>query len=427
MTRLPLLVIAALTLPAVHLSAQTVQPISSSIRHGGTFHVATGTWTRTSDAVSLGNDILYNNTCPTGSFAGLDGGSITDEGRIPGPFSPSSLSSATGCAISYAIDGFQIGYCSDLPTTSLTYSFFDDYTDCTSTVGLTPLASIALAGLPGSSSGIASCWTINVDLSATTFIVSAGATNPLFGFTISSPQMGPNHGPLIAGDPNACSRFDGTSWQPVIDLIEAGTGMSSTNHFFFEGSQTPSGCHFFSGLPLSSFWLEMYGTTCAPDAAGQAAFCSAGQVGVSACPCGNNPALSAGTGCLNSFGSGGLLSGSGLPSLSVDTVVLGGSQMPSNSPVLYFQGTLQMNSGIGTAFGDGLRCAGGQVTRLGTTINSVLGASQYPSGAQPSVSVRGGVMAPGSRTYQAWYRNAASFCTPAGFNTTNGWQIYWGV
>ncbi len=267
---------------------------------------------------------------------------------------------------------------------------------------------------------------MNVDLAVTPFTVSAGSTNPLFGFSISSPQSNPDHGPIFAGDPNSCGRVDGTSWQTVIDLIEAGTGMSSTNHFFVEGGPTPAGCYFFT-LPLSSFWLEMYGTTCAPDAQGQAAFCAAGQAGITACPCGNDPATSAGTGCLNSFGSDGLLSGSGSATLSVDTVVLGGSQMPSNSPVLYFQGTLQMTLGYGTVFGDGLRCAGGQVTRLGTMTNSALGASQYPSGAQPPVSVRGGVTAPGSRTYQAWYRNAAAFCTPSSFNTTNGWEIYWGA
>jgi hypothetical protein len=29
------------------------------------------------------------------------------------------------------------------------------------------------------------------------------------------------------------------------------------------------------------------------------------------------------------------------------------------------------------------------------------------------------------RTYQCWYRNAASFCTPSTFNLTNGWQATW--
>jgi hypothetical protein len=91
-----------------------------------------------------------------------------------------------------------------------------------------------------------------------------------------------------------------------------------------------------------------------------------------------------------------------------------------NSSCLYFQGTTQLS----LVFGDGLRCAGGTIVRLGTKIN-VAGASQYPSGADPSVHVKGAVAAPGTRTYQTWYRNAAPFCTPSTFNLTNGILVTW--
>jgi hypothetical protein len=103
--------------------------------------------------------------------------------------------------------------------------------------------------------------------------------------------------------------------------------------------------------------------------------------------------------------------------------LLAGSQMP-NAPVLYFQGTSLTGAGAGTTFGDGLRCAGGSVIRLGTKTNSA-GASQYPAAGDPSVSNRGLVTLPGVRFYQAWYRNVATFCTPSGFNLTNGWRIDW--
>jgi len=46
-----------------------------------------------------------------------------------------------------------------------------------------------------------------------------------------------------------------------------------------------------------------------------------------------------------------------------------GSQM-TNSSALYFQGTTQMAGGAGIAFGDGLRCAGGSIVRLGTKTNA---------------------------------------------------------
>jgi len=158
-----------------------------------------------------------------------------------------------------------------------------------------------------------------------------------------------------------------------------------------------------------------------PLAVPPATFCFGDGSG-SACPCGNNGA--AGNGCAHSLSaSGAHLAGSGSTSLASDTLVLAGSNMP-NSSSLYFQGTTQLNGGLGSTFGDGLRCAGGTVIRLGTKMN-VSGASQYPTAGDPSVSVKGLVTAPGSRTYQVWYRNAATFCTASTFNLTNGVSATW--
>ncbi|MBL8862442.1 MAG: hypothetical protein JNK02_10575 [Planctomycetes bacterium] len=142
-----------------------------------------------------------------------------------------------------------------------------------------------------------------------------------------------------------------------------------------------------------------------------------------ACPCGNaSPPLDQ-AGCLHSLGSGARLAAAGTPSLATDTLVLQGGGMP-NSSALYFQGTSQLGAGAGAAFGDGLRCAGGTILRLSTRSNAA-GASSFPGPGDPSVSVRGLVAAPGSRTYQVWYRNAAAFCTSATFNLTNGLLVAW--
>ena len=46
--------------------------------------------------------------------------------------------------------------------------------------------------------------------------------------------------------------------------------------------------------------------------------------------------------------------------------------------------------------------------------------------AAPTISVKGLITAPGSRTYQIWYRNAAAFCNPETFNLSNGLQVTWG-
>jgi hypothetical protein len=163
-----------------------------------------------------------------------------------------------------------------------------------------------------------------------------------------------------------------------------------------------------------SFSVAETGTQCGPTGT---PFCFGDGSGT-ACPCGNSGA--AGNGCASSVNANGAnLSTTGASTLASDTLVLHGTGMP-NSTCLYFQGTSQ----ISTIFGDGLRCAGGTIVRLGTKTNAG-GASQYPAGGDPSVHVKGAVTAPGTRTYQVWYRNAAPFCSPSTFNLTNGMLVTW--
>ncbi|MCY2960988.1 MAG: hypothetical protein NTY35_12560 [Planctomycetota bacterium] len=142
-----------------------------------------------------------------------------------------------------------------------------------------------------------------------------------------------------------------------------------------------------------------------------------------ACPCG--PPSPPGTGCLNSFGTGGVLAASGANSVSSDSLVLTASGLPTSSSTLFFQGTLDQNFGDGTAFGDGLRCVAGTIVRIGTKTASG-GVVAYPGLGDLSVSVRGLLpVGGGLRYYQAWYRNAAAFCTPSTFNLTNGVSVTW--
>jgi hypothetical protein len=141
-----------------------------------------------------------------------------------------------------------------------------------------------------------------------------------------------------------------------------------------------------------------------------------------ACPCGN--AGGTGSGCASSVDPAGAnLFANGAPSILNDSFVLVGAHMP-NSFALYFQGTTQLGAGNGVAFGDGLRCVGGTIVRLGTKMN-VAGTSAYPAPGDASISIRGG-NAPGNvREYQCWYRNAAPFCTPLTYNLTNGLEATW--
>ena len=141
------------------------------------------------------------------------------------------------------------------------------------------------------------------------------------------------------------------------------------------------------------------------------------------CPCGNLGAP--GRGCASSFSSlGARLRSSGLASVSADSLVLAGDDL-SNSVVVLFQGTAQQNGGAGAAFGDGLRCAGGSILRIGYSATSG-GAMSYPGPGQQPVSVRGAIPAAGGgRGYQIWYRNVANYCTSSPYNLSNGLWIVW--
>lgn len=139
-----------------------------------------------------------------------------------------------------------------------------------------------------------------------------------------------------------------------------------------------------------------------------------------ACPCGNFGAP--GSGCAHSAGGSGLLDATGFASVTSDTVVLHGSGMTATSSALYFQGTTQQS----VAFGDGLRCVGGSIVRLGTKTNSGGASSNGGPAGDTQVSIRGLIPpAGGMRTYQVWYRNAVAFCTPSTFNLSNGFEIHW--
>jgi hypothetical protein len=179
-----------------------------------------------------------------------------------------------------------------------------------------------------------------------------------------------------------------------------------------------------SGTLVVGGWLDTQGVSnstdqwCAKLARTSRAFCTGESAAT--CPCGNGSTPGAQSGCANSLGAGARLVDQGASSLALDTLALRGSGMP-NSSSLYFQGS---GAGSGAPFGDGLRCATGTTIRLATRVNSA-GASTYPYAGEPSISVRGAIVAPGVRSYQVWYRNSAAFCTPSTFNLSNGLQVLW--
>lgn len=138
------------------------------------------------------------------------------------------------------------------------------------------------------------------------------------------------------------------------------------------------------------------------------------------CPCNNsgNP----GHGCANSSsGAGASLSAAGLASVGADTIVLSVSDSTPNQPGLFFQGDNAVGAGAGVPFGDGLRCAGGNVVRLEVRTADAGGAATSTIG----IAAKGGVSAGQTKRYQWWYRDPVFSPCLNGFNLSNGLEIAW--
>lgn len=144
------------------------------------------------------------------------------------------------------------------------------------------------------------------------------------------------------------------------------------------------------------------------------------------CPCGNQVAAGAGTGCRNSSGVGARLQGIGLQQVSNDQLVLSVSGMPQSGQLacLFIQGDAQINGGFGAPFFDGLLCAGGAVLRIGVKVTSN-GSNTYPQAGDLPVHLKGAIPAVGAvRYYQAWYRDVIGPCGTR-TNISNGIRVIW--
>ena len=156
----------------------------------------------------------------------------------------------------------------------------------------------------------------------------------------------------------------------------------------------------------------------APGAVGTK-FCSGDGSGT-ACPCLNQGAP--GHGCANSVAmTGAELTGSGSSSIAAGSLVLSGSTLAAFQPGLYFQGDNAIAGGAGAVFGDGLRCAGGNVLRLQVVTADAAGSSS----TSVDVAAAGGALAGQTKRYQLWYRDPVGGPCGSGFNLTNGLEVTW--
>jgi hypothetical protein len=201
------------------------------------------------------------------------------------------------------------------------------------------------------------------------------------------------------------------------------TSATSAAGDFFADSVSLSGAAAVLGSPFSDEVGTNTGTAYVFGVSPPGApFCAGDGTLATACPCGNSGV--AGRGCNNSVGTGGAwLSATGLASLSADSVCLqSAGELPSASTV-FLQGSAIVSTGI--VFGDGVRCVGGALKRIGIH-GASSGTVSYPIAGDTSISARstilGNPILPGqARYYQAYYRDPnPAFCpNPPG----NGWNV----
>jgi len=433
--------LALLCVAASAQTAQTPQRTTAPIRDRGTYHLATGTWTRTSPSNSFNSEVLFNNTAVTGYFFGMTAGLQTvDHGRIPSTSSPVSPDSVVGNADVYTIDCFSIAYCSSIPTAAggvdFAISFYDNYAPCTDVDlmgGADVVAGFSGTGLfGGSPSSSQGCWIASFDLSntTTTFVLNGDAdrtwdgiaNSDSFGWglemtnSIDGPA-GNGTGPLVSGKcpiggVTLPQRGFGTKFGGTPGRTDA-TGLGTSDFFWIDSaalgtSMSPNGgCFFFGGCgdpffaqsnPYASFWLQLFGSK--GDGPGD-------RVGTPYC-----------SSTTNASGSRAIMGAFGEPAADLSLSVTG---LPNSTGQLFF-GTMGFTSPGMAMLGDGPLCAAMGIVRINPFLSA--GMMMNPANA---ISFTLNYTAPyaasftGTRYFQHWFRSTLS--TGTGSNGSSGIRV----
>lgn len=144
-----------------------------------------------------------------------------------------------------------------------------------------------------------------------------------------------------------------------------------------------------------------------------------GDGSASPCPCGNESQPGLGVGCASSTGIGARVHAFGSTSVASDDLGAWVSRLPASQFCLLWGGTTLVGGGSGTAFGDGLRAAGGGVVRLGIRLAGSTGAARWSGGLATSAGWSAGQVV----YLQGWYRDPVGGPCGFEFNTTNGLEV----
>jgi hypothetical protein len=164
------------------------------------------------------------------------------------------------------------------------------------------------------------------------------------------------------------------------------------------------------------YWDDITIEPAGPQPVGTA-YCYGDGSGTTPCPCGNTGGT--GEGCANSTGAGATMDAVGSTVAANDDIVFSGHNLLPAQPALLFVGDNAINGGNGIIFGDGLRCAGLNVVRLG--VMNPDGAGEASWG--PGLGAVGGWTAGDTRRFQVWYRDPIGSPCAAGFNLSHGLEI----
>lgn len=438
-----------------------LQPITSPVKDAGVYHMSTGSWTRAKSSVALaGPETIYDNTCTTGYFTGMDPNEIAaDSGRIPAVASG-------GLYDDYEVNGFQIAYCSyEVGGINILNPYWDCYSACLaggSLSALSPVAAFSLVSLPaGGPAGSQGCWLVTFDLANTTFAFNlAGDCNGTYDNNASTDSFGwgfgtpavlngtVGTGPFLAGDPGlafnpSCGGVgDGTTFATFNPALP-GSGIGGIDQFELQSLTVNPGCYWFGGYsgsnglagpgqnPFSGFYMELAGDQRV----------TGGDPGASDCDCdgGNSPCVNfsgVGRGCPNSGSAlGAMLVGSGNPSVnSGDTFALATVDAAPSKPGLILSGTgsLGPDGLAGVPDNAGLLCVSGQTRRGAVVFTDSFGAASFPDFQGTAYGQSDIVVIGASVSYTHWFRDpgTAAGClgdTPTGadFNFSNGWTVMW--
>lgn len=460
-------------------NAQTL-PVPG-VKHAGTYHVATGTWTRGKpSADKAANQVIYDNTCQGAWYTSLEQKTFHDDGRIPSTSSPLNdqptlgtggfdTTSLVGTDDSYDIQQYEFAYCSGVaaPMTALSL-FYDCYTACSDATLITPTAAIQISGLPGSPTpGTAiGCWTVNIDLAGATLnFTMNGDCDGTWDGTPSLDSMGYAYmqvtpdpaaisGPILAGDPDGllldgpgltgcCVGCGTVFWAGanVPGTNTQGSGLNNGDQFEVDDhlggfAFSYNGCYWFGGYsataPHSDIHMEIRGEATLTGGEPGVQYCDGKTASGNTCPCANDNDGSAGpfAGCANSHTTGGaVLTAAGAASLGADTLEFNVTGMEPGNSLMFFQ-ALNNLDGANVYLGDGMRCAGGALKRLKVKLADAAGtASSLPTVISVRSAQLGDTLSAGdTRRYQVWGRDTLNPPCGLGINdslTSNGYELTW--